>query len=153
MEKMLEEVKYCKNVIKYKFNKALKMTEKDEINFKKADSCHICNQKYTVKDIRVRDHCHVTQKYRGSAHQDRNLNFRLTDKIPVITGLQVWQSQSESGWDLFVLFFFFSVSIKVLPVTSLVSGVFVHRAFCAYFLRIERVVEMRRFLWWTQYNH
>ena len=24
----------------------------------------------------------------------------------LITGLPVWQSQSESGWDLFVLFFF-----------------------------------------------
>ena len=49
--------------------------------------------------------------------------------------------------------FFFSVSVKVLPVTPLVSGVFVHRAFCAYFLRIERVVEIRRFLWCTQENH
>ena len=39
----------------------------------------------------------------------------------------------------FNFFFFFSVSVKVLPVTPLVSGVFVHRAFCAYFLRIERV--------------
>ena len=46
--------------------------------------------------------------------------------------------------------FLFSVSVKVLPVTPLVSGVFGHRAFCAHFLRIERVVEMRRFLWWTQ---
>ena len=46
--------------------------------------------------------------------------------------------------------FFFSVSVKVLPVTPLVSGVFVYKAFCAYFLRIERVVELRRFLWWTQ---
>ena len=35
MKKMLEVVKYCKNVIKYKFNKPLKMTEKDEINLKK----------------------------------------------------------------------------------------------------------------------
>ena len=59
--------------------------------------------------------------------------------------------------EVFVLFvcflffsFLFSVSVKVLPVTPLVSGVFVHRAFCAYFLRIERVVELRRFLWWTQ---
>ena len=26
----------------------------------------------------------MTQKYRGSAHQDCNLKFRLTDKIPVI---------------------------------------------------------------------
>ena len=50
----------------------------------------------------------------------------------------------------FFFFFFFSVSVKVLPVTPLVSGVFVHRALCAYFLRIERVVELRRFLWWTQ---
>ena len=40
----------------------------------------------------------------------------------------------------FFCFFFFSVSVKVLPVTPLLSGVFVHRAFCAYFLRIERVV-------------
>ena len=34
--------------------------------------------------MRVRDHCHVTGKYRGSAQQDCNLNFKLTDKIPVI---------------------------------------------------------------------
>ena len=45
----------------------------------------------------------------------------------------------------FIFSVFFSVSVKVLPLTPLVSGVFVHRAFCAYFLRIERVVEMRRF--------
>ena len=44
-------------------------------------------------------------------------------------------------------FLFSSLSVKVLPVTPLVSGG-VHRAFCAYFLRIERVVELRRFLWW-----
>ena len=49
----------------------------------------------------------------------------------------------------FLFLVFFSVSVKVLPVTPLVSGVFVHRAFSGYFLRIERVVEMRRFLWWT----
>ena len=40
----------------------------------------------------------------------------------------------------FFRFFVFSVSVKVLPVTPLLSGVFVHRAFCAYFFRIERVV-------------
>ena len=33
MKKMLEEVKYCKNVIKHKFNKPLKMTKEDEKNF------------------------------------------------------------------------------------------------------------------------
>ena len=84
MEKMLEEVKYCKNVFKYKFNRPLKITEEDENKFRKADECHICNKKYINKDIVVRDHCHITGKYRGSAHQDCNPNYRLTDKTPVI---------------------------------------------------------------------
>ena len=50
----------------------------------------------------------------------------------------------------FLCLFFFFVLLKVLPLTPLLSGVLVHRVFCAYFLRIERVVEMLRFLWWTQ---
>ena len=57
------------------------------------------------------------------------------------------QTQSESVFNFvvffifrFLFFIFFSVSVKVLPVTPLLSGVFVHRAFYAYFLRIERVV-------------
>ena len=57
---------------------------KDEEEFQKADKCHICDKKYTDKDIPARDHCHITGKYRGSAHQDCNLNFQITDKIPVI---------------------------------------------------------------------
>ena len=32
------------------------------------------------------------------------------------------------------------------PVTSVLSGVFVHKVFCAYFVRFEGVVVMRRFL-------
>ena len=46
----------------------------------------------------------------------------------------------EYEYGLFLCLFVFSVSVKVLPVTPLLSTVFVHRAFCAYFLRIERVV-------------
>ena len=64
MEKILEEVKYHKKVMKNRFNKPLKMTEKDDIHFQKADKCHICEQNYTNKDRRVRDHCHVTRQYR-----------------------------------------------------------------------------------------
>ena len=32
----------------------------------------------------MRDHCHVTGKYRESAHTDCNLSYRLTNKIYVI---------------------------------------------------------------------
>ena len=65
MEKMLEEVKYCKAVIEEHFNKPLVMTEADEQHFKTMDGCHICGEKYTDKDVHVRDHCHITGKFRG----------------------------------------------------------------------------------------
>ena len=51
------------------------------------DRCHICGEKYTDKDVRVRDHCHITGKFRGSAHQECNLKLRIKKediKIPVI---------------------------------------------------------------------
>ena len=84
---MLEEVKYCKRIMKKEFNKPLIMTEDDDEEFKKNQKCHICDKKYTDKDIRVRDHCHITGKYRGSAHQECNLKLRVNPKelkIPVI---------------------------------------------------------------------
>lgn len=31
----------------------------------------------------VRDHCHVTGKFRGAAHSSSNLNYRLHERIPV----------------------------------------------------------------------
>lgn len=45
------------------------MSDDEKEMFKLAEVCHICGEQYTDADIRVRDHCHVTGKYRGSAHQ------------------------------------------------------------------------------------
>ena len=63
------------------------MTEDDEQCFKIMDGCHICGEKYTNKDVHIRDHCHITGKFRGSAHQECNLKLRIKPediKIPVI---------------------------------------------------------------------
>ena len=90
LENMLKEVKYCKNIMKKHFNKPLRMTKEDEDEFKKATKCHICDkeyEEYTEKDIQVRDHCHITGIFRGSAHMDCNLQLRINPKqikIPVI---------------------------------------------------------------------
>ena len=87
LEQMLEEVNYCKDIVKKEFNKPLKMTDDDELSFRIEDKCHICGGGYTDKDIRVRDHCHITGKYRGSAHQHCNLKLRIEPdklKIPVV---------------------------------------------------------------------
>ena len=60
------------------------LTKVDEKNFQNADKCYICKKKNSEEDVRVRDHCLITGKYRGLAHQDCNINYKLTDKIPVI---------------------------------------------------------------------
>ena len=86
MEAMLQEVDYCKKIMRDYFNKPLKMTENEENDFKKATQCYICNKNYTEKDIRVRDHCHIIGTYRGSAHQDCNLKLRLNPEEIKISG-------------------------------------------------------------------
>ena len=86
MEKMIEEVEWCKSIIKKYFNKPLIMTEENKLDFESANHCHICKNRYSEEDIRVRDHCHITGNYRGSAHQDCNLKLRLSPtniQIPV----------------------------------------------------------------------
>ena len=50
----------------------------------------------------------------------------------------------------FLFIFFFAESAKVFPVTPLLRGVFVHRVSRAYFGSFQGVVEMRRYLWWSQ---
>ena len=87
MEEMLKKARYCQKIIATKFKKPLKMSDKDEQHFREANECHICNPAYTNKDIRFRDHWHITGSYRGSAHQDCNLKLRINPKefkIPVI---------------------------------------------------------------------
>ena len=89
---MFEELNNCQKVMKEKFNKPLKMTKQDEINFQKATHCHICEKKYKPDDHDpnkepVRDHCHITGKYCGSAHLICNLKLKVSAekiKIPVI---------------------------------------------------------------------
>jgi hypothetical protein len=60
------------------------MSVKDFDNYERAVECHICNGKFTEADKKVLDHCHVTGKFRGAAHNSCNLNFKLTGKIPVV---------------------------------------------------------------------
>ena len=87
MKCMFEEVKNCQKVIRDNFNKPLIMSGEDEKAFKKAKRCHICEKKYREDDVPVRDHCHVTGKYRGSAHQSCNLKLQISAekiKIPVV---------------------------------------------------------------------
>ena len=108
---ILKENKYCKKIIKDKFNKNLIMTEKEEYLFQQSNSCWICKKLIDKKDEKVRDHCHSTGKFRGSAHWDCNINFQLTIKIPVIF-------RNLKGYDSHLIFSEFNksdVKISAIP--------------------------------------
>ena len=89
-QNLTEEVKYCQKVISEKAKRRLVMSKKDEEDFQNAKKCWICQRQYKPdegENIPVRDHCHITGKYRGSAHKTCNLRLQISAekiKIPVI---------------------------------------------------------------------
>ena len=71
-------------MIKKHFSKNLIMSTEVEEIFQLSNSCWICDELFDVGDDKVRDHCHITGKYRGAAHLSCNINLKLSKKIPVI---------------------------------------------------------------------
>ena len=72
IEAILSEYSYCTGagegeggVIKKQFNKNLIMSteEEEEERFQLASSSWICDKLFDVGDDKVRDHCHITEKY------------------------------------------------------------------------------------------
>ena len=63
-----------------------KLTEKQVQEYEESSTCFICNKIFTnnVSNPKVRDHCHITGKFRGAAHSRCNLNFQLPNFIPII---------------------------------------------------------------------
>ena len=79
IESILQEYECCKKVMKKHFNENLIMIEKDEENFQSSNTCWICEK--LIEDEKVRDHCHITGKYRGATHWSYDINIKLTKKV------------------------------------------------------------------------
>ena len=81
---MIEESKYCTDIMEKVFNKELVMTKKEVVDLKGSTKSWICDNVYVDGDVTVRDHCHVTGKCRGSAQWDCNIKIKLNKKIHVV---------------------------------------------------------------------
>ena len=60
------------------------MREGENEYFENSSKCGICDNSYFGGDIKVRDHCHISGKYRGYVHRDWNINFKLNHKDSVV---------------------------------------------------------------------
>ena len=58
--------------------------QRRKLEFKRAKECHICFKEFSLKDMKVRDHCHYTGKYRGATHVSCNLRYKIRNYIPVV---------------------------------------------------------------------
>ena len=70
---ILKEYKYCKKIMKKHFNKNLITNEEEQ--FQLSNVCWICKKLIDNDDEKVRDHCHVTGKFKDAAHWDCNINL------------------------------------------------------------------------------
>ena len=66
------------------------LTKKEQKMHDKAEACHICKEGFSTdvnneKYQKVRDHCHYTGKYRGTAHNICNLRCKTPREIPAIS--------------------------------------------------------------------
>ena len=75
---MVEESKYCTDVMNKYFKEKLVMTKKDNQHFKNSTKRWIYDNDFVDGDVKARDHCHVTGKFRVSQHRDCNVKVEST---------------------------------------------------------------------------
>ena len=75
INQMLTTYEHCMKIKKRHFNKILLMSKKDEQKFQASDKCWICGSLFDETNIKVRDHCHISGKFRGTAHQSCNIKY------------------------------------------------------------------------------
>ena len=81
---ILAEYEYCKAAARNTFNKNLIMSMEEEEMFQKVCTCWICGKLFDLVDEKVRDHCHISGKFREAAHFSCNANFKLSKKVFVV---------------------------------------------------------------------
>ena len=87
------------------------MIEEEEEQFQSSNTCWICKKLIDNDNEKVREHCHITGKFRGIAHWSSNINLQLSKKIPAIF-------HSLRGYDSYLIFCAlnkFDVKIDVIP--------------------------------------
>ena len=60
------------------------LTKQQLKKYEEASRCYICFKSFNGENPKVRDHCHYTSSYRGSAHMKCNLMHKIPPYIPIV---------------------------------------------------------------------
>ena len=107
LSKIAEE---CIDLLKE--NQKMEMTKEDNGKYYSAKCCHICNKNFDDggedNNWRVRDHDHLTGKFRGAAHNKCNINYFLNRFLPVVMhnlkgydGHIILKNAHEAKWGMY----------------------------------------------------
>ena len=80
LERLLEEEDIIQNILSTV--EPMIFDDDDKLLFESATVCHICEK--PLNNDSVRDHCHLSGKFRGAAHSRCNLNYKFQNFIPVV---------------------------------------------------------------------
>ena len=70
-----------------------RLTDVQKREHEAAEKCHICLKEFNdPRNRKLKDHCHYTDLYRGAAHNNCNLKYRIPGHIPTV-------SHNLSGYD------------------------------------------------------
>lgn len=88
------------------------LSDDDNILYQ-SNICHICEKAFKPFETKVRDHCHLSGKFRGPAHNVCNLNFQTCDFIPIFF-------HNLTGYDshLFIKELADGGSIDIIPINK-----------------------------------
>ena len=111
IQSIFKEYNYCKDVRKKHCHKNLVMSAEENEEFENCSICWVCGKLIDIDHNKIRDHCHITGKYRGSCHWSCNINLKLSKKLVVMF-------HDLRGYDNHLIFkeqSKFTCSISVIP--------------------------------------
>ena len=68
---------YAKRIIYCKKKEMISLTDAENESYENPKFCYICKKRFTNDNKKVIDLCHFTGKYRGAAHNNCNMNYKI----------------------------------------------------------------------------
>ena len=77
-----------------KKKETIPLTDEENKSYKNQKVCYICEKEFSTDDgnkkyHKVKDHCHYTGEFRGSAHSICNLRYKTPKEIPIVMVLHM----------------------------------------------------------------